>query len=235
MYIMIMKLAIIMPAFNEAQIIAQIIKDIPKRIPGINKICIFVIDDGSSDDTSKIAVRKKTMVVRHAINLGVGAATVTGIQAALQWDADILVTLDADGQHDPREIPNLIKPILSHHCDIVIGSRFKFRSRRRAPWHRVIGNKIMNFITYCFYRVWVSDTQSGFKAMSKKAAQTMKLSFFGYEVCSEMIGEVRRHKLKYMEVPIKTIYSNYSLRKGQSAMNGINIFLRMITRFIIGQ
>lgn len=230
-----MKLAVIMPAYNEAGIIAKIIRDIPKRIPKIKKILVLVVDDGSGDGTAETALRNKAMVVRHVINLGCGAATVTGIKAALRWGADILVTIDADGQHDPREIPNLIKPIVSGRYDLVIGSRFKAKKRSYAPWHRVIGNKLMNIMIYCFYHIWVTDTQSGFKAMSRKAAGKMKLSFFGYEVCSEMIGEIHRRDLKYTEVPIRTIYSDYSMRKGQSVLNAINIFLRMVAKYIIGK
>lgn len=229
-----MKIAVIMPVFNEADVIEKVIKRVPKKLPNDGWVKVFVVDDGSDDNSSQIARRAGATVLRHPINLGVGAATITGIRAALMLGADVLVTIDSDGQHDPLEIKKLVSPIVKDGYDFVIGSRFKVNGQKKAPWHRLLGNYIMNIITFCFYGVWASDTQSGFKAFSRKAAQSMQLSFFGYEICSEMIGEIKKRKLRYREVPIKIIYSDYSLRKGQSPLNAINILLRMISRIILG-
>ncbi len=230
-----MKIAVIIPAYNEENAIGKVITKVPQYIPDIGPVRIYVVDDGSVDKTGNIALKAGAHVVHHAINLGVGATTITGMQAALRDGADILVTLDGDGQHDPTEIEALVTPIAENDVDFVIGSRFLKKPNKQTPKIRIVGNRIMNIITFLFYRVWISDTQSGYKAFSAKTASRMHLSFFGYEICSEMIGEIRRLKLTYQEVPIKAIYSQYSLKKGQSALNGVNILLRMITRLILGK
>ncbi|HPM28000.1 MAG TPA: glycosyltransferase family 2 protein [bacterium] len=230
-----MKIAVIIPAYNEEDVIGKVIAEVPRNIPDIGPVRIYVVDDGSVDKTGNIAHAKGAHVVKHAVNLGVGAATVTGIQAALHDGADILVTLDGDGQHDPKEIKTLITPIVQNKIDFVIGSRFIKKASKRTPKIRIAGNRIMNIITFIFYRVWLSDTQSGYKAFPARVAEQMHLSFFGYEICSEMIGEIRRLRLKYTEVPVKVIYSQYSIKKGQSIFNGVNILLKMIVRFILGR
>jgi glycosyltransferase involved in cell wall biosynthesis len=230
-----MKIAVIIPAYNEEKAIGDVIAKVPKNISGVGPVRIYVVDDGSADNTGDVALKAGAHVVRHAINLGVGAATITGIQASLRDGANILVTLDGDGQHDPTEIETLVTPVVNENIDFVVGSRFLKKPSKQTPKIRIVGNRIMNILTFIFYRVWLSDTQSGYKAFSAKAANRMHLSFSGYEICSEMIGEIRRLQLQYTEVPVKIIYSQYSIKKGQSALNGVNILLKMITRFILGR
>lgn len=226
-----MKLAIVIPAYNEEKIITTVIKKIPKKIPGISKIDIIVVDDGSKDKTAILAKKSGAKVFSHLVNQGVGAATITGFEAAKKIKADIVITLDADGQHDSKEITRLIKPILEKKADIVLGSR-NFQVKK-MPLIKIIGNLVMSWLTFVLYNLWIRDSQSGFKAISKGALEQIKLISSGYEICSELVGEIKRLNLRYIEVPVKTIYTPYSKKRGQIALNGINILTRLITKAII--
>lgn len=227
-----MKLAILIPAYNEESIISRVIKSIPKKIKGIKEQTIFLIDDGSSDQTPKLAKKAGAQVLSHLINQGVGTATITGLEAAKIIGADVTITLDGDGQHDPKEISKIVELILKKKYDVVIGSRIT--NRQQMPKYKLAGNFLMNWITFALYGLWVKDSQSGFKGFSKKALQKMRLSSGGYEICSEIIGEINRLKLRYFEMPIKTIYTKYSKKRGQYPLNAVNIVIKLITKAIIG-
>lgn len=222
-----MKLAIIMPAFNEEEVLASVIKSLPKKLNGIDEIVSIVIDDGSSDSTYKIAKKHAHHVVRNLVNMGVGTATKIGIEAAKMLEVDIIVTMDSDGQHSPDDITRIIKPIVEDGHDIVIGTRML--EKKDMPFIKTIGNWGMNVITFLVFQKWVSDSQSGMKAMSKNAFTKIQIDSAGYEICSEIIGEAKFHRLKMTEIPIKTIYTDYSKIKGQNIFNAINIFTRILS------
>jgi len=132
------------PAYNEEQTIGRVIKEIPRKIDGIDKVKVIVVDDGSTDKTVAIAKEAGAdKIVRHPINRGVGVAFSTGLDEALKNGADIIVNLDADGQFNPGDIPKLIKPIIDKESDIVIGSRFLDKDMRPdMPFMKRIGNNI---------------------------------------------------------------------------------------------
>lgn len=224
-----MHLAIIIPAYNEAKVIGSVIDSLPKSLPKITKITPLVIDDHSMDKTATVARVHGAKYIRHAMNLGAGGATITGLEAAKQMKADITITLDADGQHDPKDIARLIKPIIKKECDVVIGSRL-LRKDGNMPHYKRFGNTLLNLVTYIFFQIWVTDSQSGFKAFSSNALDKIRLSSNGYEFCSEIIGEIKRNQLSYKEIPISTIYTSYSKSKGQPALNAINIFFGLLLR-----
>lgn len=221
-----MKLAIIIPAFNEETVIGDVLKDLPKKIEGIDEIISIIIDDGSADNTYKIATKYADKAIRHLVNLGVGAATTTGFEAAKKINSDIIVTLDADGQHNPGDINRLIEPILNKRADVVIGTRMI--DSKGMPAMKIYGNWFMNFLTFLIFHKWTTDSQSGMRAFNKKAIGKMCFHSMGYEICSETIGEIERHNLVLTEVPIKAIYSEYSRKTGQLWINGINILTRLI-------
>lgn len=218
---------IVIPARNESQKIGEVISKIQKE--GFQKI--IVVDDGSTDETFQIAETKGAKVLKHIINRGAGAATFTGIQAALLKGAEVIVTLDADGQHSPEDLQNLIQPILTKKADVVIGSRLIHK--KNMPVMRRLFNYIGNFVTWMLFGLWVSDSQSGFKAFSREAATQIELKTSGYEFCSEMIREIKIKHLRYLEVPIQTHYSEYSMRKGQSFSNGIKTFWKLLLRSLM--
>jgi glycosyltransferase involved in cell wall biosynthesis len=226
-----MKLLILIPAYNEETTIAKVIKAIPKKIAGVSEKKIFLIDDGSIDQTGAIAQKAGAKVLTHLINQGVGTATITGFEAAKIYGADVVVTLDGDGQHDPKEISKIVNLILKKKYDVVIGSRLLDRSK--MPVYKSFGNFLMNWMTYALYGLWVRDSQSGFKGFSKKAVQKLNLTSHGYEICSEIIGEIHRLKLKFTEMPIKTIYTTYSKKRGQYPLNAVNIVLKLIIKSIV--
>ncbi|MBP8689389.1 glycosyltransferase family 2 protein, partial [Patescibacteria group bacterium] len=172
--------------------------------------------------------------LKHPINRGKGAATQTGIDAAKLLNADIIVTMDSDGQHDPKDIKKLIQPILNGKADVVIGSRML--NTKGMPKSRIIMNKIANIVTYIFFGILVSDSQSGFRAYNRKAYTNVYTYMDRYEFESEMLGQIKNAKLRIKEVPIKVIYTDYSKNKykhmsrfsAQGLTNGFKMVIRLI-------
>ena len=143
-------LSIVIPVYNEGQIIRRVINSIPLRIKGIRKVTIIAVDDDSTDNSFKEISKTKAILLHHPINMGAGSATITGLKAAQKLDSDVVVTLDGDGQHDPSEIEKLISPILKDKADIVIGTRLK--KLGQMPFIKKIGNWGLNIITYAIDR-----------------------------------------------------------------------------------
>lgn len=222
-----MKLAIVIPAYNEAGSISKVLKSIPKKIDGIDEVVSIVVDDGSTDDTYNLAKKSTKYVINHVVNLGVGAATTTGLEAAKKLKADFIVTIDGDGQHNPSDIKKILKPLINNEADVVIGTRML--NTKGMPGVKIFGNWAMNFITFLVFHKWSSDSQSGMKAFNKKFLQKVNFQSLGYEICSEIIGEVKRNKFSLKEVPIEVIYTKYSKAKGQNILNAINIFTKILT------
>jgi glycosyltransferase involved in cell wall biosynthesis len=218
-----------MPAYNEARVIGNVISRIPSEIDGMTVLPI-VVDDGSKDGTADAARQSGAFVVRHLTNLGVGVATVTGLRAAQKLNATVIVTMDSDGQHNPEEISSLVRCLLEGSFDVVIGSRIL--SPEGMPFSRVGANLLLNAITFVVYGKVVSDSQSGFKAISSDALLCIKLNSPGYEICSEFIGEVHRNHLSYKSLPVRAVYTPYSQRKGQHFLNGVNLILGMLLRLL---
>ncbi len=209
-----------MPAFNEERTIGAVIL---KLKPHVEQI--IVIDDGSRDKTRQTAIQNGARVYRHPINRGLGGALSTGIKAALLNGADIMITLDADGQHDPEEIPKLIKPILDNEADVVIGSRFLVR--QPMPLFRRMGIPFFNLITFLLFGIWSTDSQSGMRAFNRKTAQALEIHTNGMEVSSEILKEVKTKRFKLKEIPIKSIYTDYSLSKGQGFVPGLKTLSKL--------
>ncbi|MDO8622064.1 MAG: glycosyltransferase family 2 protein, partial [bacterium] len=187
---------------------------------------VLVVDDGSDDETRARAQNAGAVVVRHCVNRGLGAALGTGIAAALDASADIIVTLDADGQHDPADIAAVAAPIQAGFADLVIG----VRSGDGAPVHRQWFHGIANLFTRVLFGVRCSDTQSGFRALSRRAAKQIEIRTNRMEVSSEMLAEAVRLGLRVAEVPIRTIYTEYSLSKGQGLGEGIRTAWSLLLR-----
>jgi len=228
-----MKLTIVIPAYNEGKVIASVLKLMPKKIKGASSVQTIVVNDGSTDNTYDEAAKYADYVANHVINLGAGAAVITGFAAAKKIGTDVVVMLDADGQHNPKNIEKLIEPIINKKADIVIGTRML--NSKGMPAIKVFGNWSMNVMTFITTGGWSTDTQSGMRAISRKALDRMQLQAVGFEYCSEIVGEAKRCKLKLKEVPIQTIYTDYSKAKGQSIVNAINIFTKLLAIRISGK
>ena len=223
-----MKLLIAIPAFKDEKFIGEVIKNIPSRIPHVNKRDILVINDGSTDSTADIARSYKASVVEHLINRGLGASLKTALEYAVNNKYDALITIDADGQHETKSIPVLVKKMIKEKADIVVGSRWL--TRGNAPLIRIIINKLANLLTFFFYGINTSDSQSGYRLFGPKALKLLKLQSEGMEVSSEIFGEIARSRLKYAEIPIKVIYTRYSKSKGQKISNAPLIIWHLFMR-----
>ncbi len=217
-----MKVIALIPAYNEEATIAEVLVKTKPFVDGI-----IVVNDGSTDRTAQIAQGQGAIVVSHVINRGLGAAIGTGFAAAKKLGADVVVTLDADGQHDANEIAKFVEAIEAG-ADVVIGSRMLTKSG--MPLHRRVANIIGNFVTLILFGAWVTDSQSGFRAFTTYALGKIEVKTNRMEVSSELIAEARRHKLTLVEVPIKAIYTDYSLSKGQSFFVGLKTVLKLVVR-----
>jgi glycosyltransferase involved in cell wall biosynthesis len=224
-----MKLAILIPAYNEETTLAQVIKTLPTQIPGIAKIEVVVVNDGSADRTKEIAQRMGATVISHWFNRGLGGALGTGFEYIRRHDFDLLITFDADGQHHPSDIATVVKPIVEGRADVVIGSRF-LGHHGSMPWYRRIGIFGLNIITYLLFWTWTTDSQSGLRAFGRKAIQKIEIKSNKMEVSSEFFYEIQVKGLKLIEVPIQAIYTDYSMSKGQKNINGFNVVAKLIYR-----
>ena len=158
----------------------------------------------------------------------------TGIEAARRLGAHIVITLDADGQHDPSDIPLLLKPVREEKADIVFANRFSStatgKQRNHIPFIRCIFNTIGNVITLIAAGRWVEDSQCGFKVFGPRALTELDLRMSGFEFCTEIVRESREHQWRIAQVPIKVTYSKYTLAKGQSFASGIQTALKILLR-----
>lgn len=218
------RLFYVIPAFNEAGVIATTVVDLKNHAPlGV----IVVVDDGSSDDTSPIALSAGAVVLKHLMNRGYGAALQTGLASAQLNGADIAVTFDADGQHDPKDVSVLIEPIISGKCDVVLASRFlSSASTVNMPMLRRLTLKAGVLFTRIMSRVPVTDAHNGLRAFSRRAIGLMQTDSDDMAYASEIHDQIYRHKLSYTEVPCHIRYTKYSLAKGQSSSAAIRIAWR---------
>ena len=229
-----MNIVVVIPAYNEERTVGDVVHKICRLRTTGYRLQVLVVDDGSKDATAKIAREEGATVLSHPINRGLGAALSTGITAALRLGGDAIVTLDADDQHDPAEISRMIAPIFSGKAEVVIGSRFVARSpsvgdlATTMPLSRIGANFCGNMVTWILFGIWVSDSQSGFRAFSRAAAQKTLLRTSTMEVSSEIIKEIARNKFRFQEVPITVRYTEYSLSKGQGFLRGIDTLWKLI-------
>lgn len=213
---------IIIPAKDEGTRIGGVLKQLRK----LNFYNVIVVNDGSSDNTETVAKHYNAIVLNHFVNLGAGAATQTGIDFAVKNNAEIIVTIDADHQHLPEDIVNLVDTLRKDKSDVVIGSRF-LKEDNKIPFLRICYNKIANVITYIVTGVKVSDSQSGMKAFNNKFAKNTKINFNGFEFSVEMIKNIKMTGAKVTESPINVVYTKDTLRKGQSLWNGVKMLSKL--------
>lgn len=195
------KVVVCIPAYNEESSIAGVIANSIQFAE-----YILVCDDGSTDKTAEIARKMGAKVITNPRNMGKGAALNILLDYAKSLDPDIVVTLDADGQHDPGEIPKLIEPILEDRADMVIGSRYMKGSWTDAPRYRRFGLKIINSL-FSGNEFGIKDTQSGFRAFSSRALRAIQwCESNGFGIESEQIRKAIRNKMRVVEVPVSIRY-----------------------------
>jgi glycosyltransferase involved in cell wall biosynthesis len=193
------KISIIIPLYNEEKSIKKVIKKIPNR----NVFEVIVINDGSTDNSAsrvKESELKNLKLINHRRNKGYGAAILTGFSKVT---GDIIITLDSDGQHDPKEIPKLMEPILSNKADIVIGSRYLGRCHYSIPFYTRFGEYLINMFLQLFFHQKVKNNQSGFRSFSKDYLFLFKnMDFRNFGFCTELLFKAAANDLKIREVPI---------------------------------
>jgi len=197
-----LKIIVGIPAFNEEKNIATIIT----KLADITDT-IIVCNDGSSDLTLDIAKKMGVFVINHEKNLGYGAAIRSIFLKAKEMNGDVLVTFDADGQHRIEDIENVIKPIIDQKADLVIGSRFLDESEKEIPEYRKVGIKVITKITNSSIKEQLTDSQSGFRAYSKKVIAELNPSELGMGISTEILIKASSKKFRITEVPIKILYA----------------------------
>ncbi len=216
-----MKVAVVIPVYNEEKHLHNVIKRVKKVSSSYD---IIVANDGSTDNTKQIAQKQDVTVLSHVVNLGKGAAAKTGCDYAYRKKYDYIVLIDGDEQHEPEDIPRFIKELKTH--DIVFG----YRVIGKAPFVYKLGNWGLTIISKILFSMAIIDTQSGFRAFSRKAYRKIRWSSRQYGMESEMI--FRAQLLKYKQIPIKNIYHNAN--KGTTVFDGIKIGFNMIRWKLLG-
>lgn len=188
------------PAYNESSRIGKTVLDVSQYVDKV-----IVCDDGSTDDTVSEAESVGAYVIRHQKNLGKGAAMKDLFKFARFSNADVLVTIDADGQFLPKEIPKLIKPIIEHNADIVVG--YRFDDKTEMPKYRKFGNEVLDKITKLAEDLPIRDTQSGFRTYSREAIKKIEFVTEGFGADSEILINAAKNGLKMVEEKVTVIYN----------------------------
>lgn len=191
------KLAVIIPAYNEEESIDEVIKRIPQNV--CDEVEIIVVDDGSTDKTDDVAREVGAYVVNHMYNRGLTQTLKTGINVGFDRNAEYFVTIDADGQYLPNDIPKLLQPLLERKADLVLGSRF-MGGIEEMPWMKRSGNKMFTWLLRRLTGFPFSDTQTGFRAFNKEFATSVFLHG-GYTYTQEMLIHAVEKGFRIKEVP----------------------------------
>jgi len=214
------KVIAVIPAYNEAKHIARTIIETQQYVDQV-----IVLDDGSEDGTDIIARNAGATVIKHEYNQGKGAAINNAFKVARKIQPLAMVLLDGDGQHDPKEIPFLLEPVLSGQVDMVVGSRFLINNN--IPKYRMLGQNILTMMTNIGSGIRITDTQSGFRTFSQKAINKMSFRECGFAVESEMQFKAKQYNLLVTEVPIVTNYDEKVKRS--PIIHGFSVLFRVIT------
>ena len=214
-----------MPALNEAATIGNVIRQIPRNFDNLRDVLVLVVDDGSTDGTAEIArAAGAHYVLRHPVNLGVAAAIKNGLQVALAMGADIICTMDSDGQFNPMQIPLIVQPIRDKKADMVIGSRFHGgNSLGGMSFIRLLGNIIVANTMSKITGLQVTDAESGFRALSNRAASSLDLVGY-FTFTHDMMLDIWFRGLTFIEVPVMVQY--FPDRKSRAVGN--------ITKYSLG-
>lgn len=216
---------VILPAYNEETRIQPVIEEIARR--GYKMV---IVNDGSSDNTLEVIKESKRkfpdniFIYSHIINRGVGVAMQTGFEAVLKYNPRYIVNMDSDGQHSVDDLDNVLEPLVTGRVQAVIGAR----PLKDMPKTSNFANSIMNLLTRIFYRVDVSDSQTGFRALTIDALNKISINARGYLISSEFIREINDNKITFEEVPIQTIYTPETQAKGTNTIVAMKILIQMI-------
>ncbi|RBN32597.1 glycosyltransferase family 2 protein [Lawsonia intracellularis] len=184
---------------------------------------VIVVDDHSEDETAKLAFESGAIVIRHPMNLGQGAALQTGFNFALKEGADIVITFDADGQNRIEDALKMVEVIAADQADIVCGSRFLGTKSFNMPLSKKIWLRLATIFVRMTTGVKVTDAHNGLRALSKKALKVISIKQNRMSHASEIINNIKKHRLRYKEIPVTILYTEYAISKGQKLKNSFNI------------
>jgi glycosyltransferase involved in cell wall biosynthesis len=210
----------ILPAYNEQVSIGSAVLSAKKHA---NRV--IVVDDGSTDNTAYIADIAGAEVIKHLENLGKGAALKTGFEAVN--GSDIIVTVDADGQHSPSQIPLLIEPIINGEADVVNGSRYLNGGEKNTPRYRRVGQSVLDIATNINGRTHITDSQSGFRAFAVHSIPAFRFRQNGFGIESEMLTEASNAGLRIKEVEIGVRY-DVANNKRNPISHGVGVLIKVI-------
>ena len=221
-----MKSIVIIPAFNEEKAIKSIIEKSFKYVDDV-----LVIDDGSSDNTHSIVKNTNALLIKHDTNLGKGVSLKDAFSEVSNYD--VVVTIDGDGQHNPSEIPSLIKPILDGEADLVNGSRYLDGFDDDTPAYRRIGQRVLDIATNITSGTNVTDSQSGFRAFRGNTLKCYRFRDTGFGIESEMLADASENNLKIVEVPITVRYDVENSSTKGPVSHGVGVLFKIIKDKII--
>ncbi len=237
----IQKVCVVIPAFNEASVIAKVASSIPKDIKLKDgqhfAIELLFIDDCSDDGTAQIVDNLAEQdhhisVLHHVFNTGAGGATRSGFSYILHkkpTEYTYCLTMDADGQHKSKDIKNLIQAMQDSDTDFIVGSRLMGEGSKSVPWSRRVANNVISGFSNLLLDTGIKDTQSGIKII--KSSHLKHIANFRsnrYSFCTEMLWQAKNNGLHMKEAPISVEYNEYSLSKGQSAWNALNLLTEIL-------
>ncbi|SDC74732.1 glycosyltransferase family 2 protein [Actinokineospora iranica] len=210
---------LVVPVYNEGAVIAEVARRAMQTFP--NVVCV---DDGSRDDSAAQIRTTGAHLVRHPVNLGQGAALQTGVEyARAQPGAQYFVTFDADGQHQVADVERMLKRIKSEDVDIVVGTRFRGGDTSHIPWIKRVVLRTVVALSPRTKRLGLTDAHNGLRVFNRTVAEQMSISLNGMGHASEIVEMIDRHKWRVAEEPVTILYTEYSMAKGQSLINGVNI------------
>jgi glycosyltransferase involved in cell wall biosynthesis len=220
---------VVIPAYNEGRVIRATLAPVIEL-----GYSVVVADDGSRDSTWRQLTGLRVHRLRHPFNLGQGAALQSAVTYALEQGAQYIVHYDADGQHSLEDIPRLLEPVVSGRADIVLGSRFlRVQDKQMVPFSRRVLLKGAAVVNWLLTGLRLSDAHNGARAMNRKAALAITLRENGFAHATEILQQVRAHKLRYVECPTRIRYTEYSMRKGQRAWHAFDVFVDLLIKRIL--
>lgn len=217
------KIFVVIPVFNEHAVIRSVVDE----LLAANYFPV-VVDDGSEQGIGEELKGRKLFYLKHDVNLGQGAALQTGIEFALSRDAEFIVTFDADGQHKVNDIGRLVDCLAESKADVALGSRFISSSTNNIPKKRKWLLQTARYFNFLFTGLLLTDAHNGLRALTRKAATEINMEENRMAHATEFLTLIKKNKLKYVEVPVTIVYTNYSLRKGQRLGSSFRIFFDLL-------
>lgn len=210
---------LVIPCFNEGQVIFDVIANARQTFPNI-----VAVNDGSRDNSAEAIHAAGAHLVNHPVNLGQGAAIQTGVEyARAQPGAQYFVTFDADGQHQVKDVVAMVERLRMEPVDIIVGTRFAGQDNSQVPWIKRVVLKTVVMLSPRTKRLGLSDAHNGLRAFNRKVAEEMDIRMNGMSHASEIVAMIDNHGWRVAEQPVDILYTEYSMSKGQSLINGVNI------------